>query len=75
MMPEVEFHHITIDNVLCGQANGKGIEIMGLKEKPIHNIKIKNFYVLQENSNSSLLNVIDYNFENVLVGYQKLKGN
>lgn len=70
-----EFHHITIDNVFCSHANGKGIEIMGLKEKPIHNIRIKNFNVLKENSNSSLLNVIDYDFENVLVGHQKLKGN
>ncbi|NQU55494.1 MAG: glycoside hydrolase family 28 protein [Bacteroidetes bacterium] len=62
-----EFHHIEIKNVFCTQANGSAIDIKGLAEKPIHNVRLENITVLKEEKPSTATNTENCKTRNVNV--------
>jgi hypothetical protein len=43
-------------NMMCFKANGKGIDIQGLAEKPIHHVTLENITVISEAENSAAIN-------------------
>jgi polygalacturonase len=50
------FHNIEIKNLICNKATGKGIDVQGLEEKPIHDVNLKNIQILSEKETSSAIN-------------------
>lgn len=66
-----EFNHIDIRNLICNKANGSGIDIQGLPEKPIHHIALKNVSIIKEDEPSEFVNIENSNAENVWIGGDK----
>ncbi len=67
-----EFHNIKISNLTCNYANGSGIDIQGLEEKPIHHLTFKNILIHKEEKTSILLNVEASDFDNININDKPL---
>ena len=62
-----EFSFIDIENVWCNQTEGKGIDIQGLPEKPIHHVAVKNVKIVNEMDASAAVNIKNCTFKNIVV--------
>lgn len=62
-----EFSFIDIENVWCNQTEGKGIDIQGLPEKPIHHVTVKNVKIVNEIEASAAVNFKNGTFKNIVV--------
>jgi polygalacturonase len=62
-----EFSGIEIKNVICNKASGKAIDIVGLEQKPIHNILLENIMIVEEGEKSEILNVVESEFTNIKI--------
>ena len=67
-----EFYDIQIKNIICNSATGRGIDIKGLPEKPIHNVSFENILVLRENKPSVLSNMREFAFQNLSVNNEQI---
>jgi len=66
-----EFHRIDIRNVICNKADGSGIDIQGLPEKPIHHITLSNVIIISEDKPSGFTNIENSSTENVNIGNEE----
>ena len=62
-----EFYNIILKNITCNKTTGKGIDIQGLAQKPIHHITLENVTVFSEEDSSTVMNTSNCVFENVRV--------
>jgi polygalacturonase len=67
-----EFHHITVKNLTCNFTRKEAFKIIGLQEKPIHNVILDNVVVTGQGKESKILFVRDFTYNNVTVNGKKL---
>ena len=53
--------------MICNKASGKAIDIVGLEQKPIHNILLENIMIVEEGEKSEILNVVESEFTNIKI--------
>lgn len=61
------FYNIEIRNLTCNNANGSGIDVQGLEEKPIYNLNFENIMVNHEREASILRNIEISKFNNIRI--------
>lgn len=62
-----EFYDIEIKNLMCNYASGKAIEVLGLSQKPIRNLKLENIAVNKEIDTSLISSTINTHLKNVRI--------
>lgn len=67
-----DFYDIEVKNLMCNYASDKAIEVQGISEKPIRNLKFENIVVNREIDSSSISNVIDSHFKNIKIHKKEL---
>jgi polygalacturonase len=68
-----EFYDITIKNIDCQYASGRGIVISGTKENPVRNIILKNVTIYDSEQESVSDFVEDLELDNVYINSKKVK--
>jgi polygalacturonase len=66
-----EFSYIKIKDITCKKTTGKAIDIVGLKQKPIHNILLKDISINEEGRKSTIQNVVLSNFKNLTIAQKQ----
>jgi polygalacturonase len=67
-----EFAYINISDVKCSYASQMGLDIVGLEQRPIHNIKLERIEIAKAEVDSRIKNAEKISFEEVIVnGIQK----
>lgn len=70
-----DFHHITIKNLVCNTARGRGVDIVGLPDHPIKHVALKNIMVIQEDEASQVVNTEHTVYENITIGGKEINTN
>lgn len=67
------FENISIKNMTCNYAIEKGIDMVGLKEKPINNVHFENVTIGKTGQGSQMLNVGTVSLKEVFIDKKKIE--
>jgi polygalacturonase len=67
-----EFAHIKIADVTCNYASEMGIDLVGIEQKPIHNIHFERIHIAKADENNRMLNAENVSFTDVLINGKEI---
>ncbi|MFT7159953.1 MAG: polygalacturonase, partial [Bacteroidia bacterium] len=67
------FENISIKNLTCNNAANKGIDMVGLENKPIKNIQFENVRIFSAKKGNRMINVKDVSLRNVLIDQKQIQ--
>ncbi|MCF8380774.1 MAG: glycoside hydrolase family 28 protein [Bacteroidales bacterium] len=68
-----DFHNITIKNLICKNARGRSIDIVGLQDHPINHVELKNILILNEDEASQVVNAEQMIYDNITIGEKEIR--